>query len=301
MHDQSPLTADRTSALPWRGGEVARAFLEVGGHALAYAEVGQGRPLVLIHGTLTTLDDMALALSDLLAPGRRLIAVDRPGFGRSGRDRLSGAGIFAQARGLWRGLDQLGVERPIIVGHSFGASVAVAMAVLRPAAVAGVVALAPLVIPEWRLEHLIFGPRAWPGSGDLLAATAHAGLDRGLLPILWRAMFLPQAMPPSMTRAFPFDLAGEAAATMRIGEDCLAVGPELLALLARVGALDVPLEILGGDSDLVVNNTLHGRLLAALAPRARFSPLPGVGHMIHHAAPEVVAAAVERLERAGSA
>jgi pimeloyl-ACP methyl ester carboxylesterase len=272
MHDQSPLTADRTSALPWRGGEVARAFLEVGGHALAYAEVGQGRPLVLIHGTLTTLDDMALALSDLLAPGRRLIAVDRPGFGRSGRDRFSGAGIFAQARGLWRGLDQLGVERPIIVGHSFGASVAVAMAVLRPAAVAGVVALAPLVIPEWRLEHLIFGPRAWPGSGDLLAATA-----------------------------FPFDLAGEAAATMRIGEDCLAVGPELLALLARVGALDVPLEILGGDSDLVVNNTLHGRLLAALAPRARFSPLPGVGHMIHHAAPEVVAAAVERLERAGSA
>lgn len=273
-------TADRSP--------MQRRFVEIGGQPLAYAETGEGPPVVLIHGTLTALDDMALALFDPLRRRHRVIAVDRPGFGLSGRDWFSGAGVLRQAWRIGQALDRLDVQRPVVVGHSFGGAVAVAMAALRPESVAGVVSLAPLVLPELRLEHWIFGPRAWPGSGAWLAATAHESFDQALLPVLWRGMFSPQPMPAAVERRFPFELAGAADATMRVGEDCLAAGPDLMTLLALMSSLRVPLEVLGGDQDLVVDNHRHGRLLAALAPRGRFTALPGVGHMIHHAAPERV-------------
>lgn len=281
----------------WRlrdGREIARRFVEVGGQPLAYVEEGEGPAVVLIHGALTALDDMVLALSERLRPRHRVIAIDRPGFGHSGRDRLSGAGVLRQAAIVAEGLDRIGVERPVIVGHSFGGTVAVAMAALRPET-AGVVALAPLAVPEWRLEHWLFAPRAWPGLGPTATSFAHAVWDPAMLPVLWRGMFLPQPRPEQVERDFPFALAGSARATLWVGEDCLAAGPDLLALLPMTRALSAPLEVLGGDADIVVNNALHGRLLASLAPKGRYTSLPGIGHMIHHAAPDQVVAAIDRV------
>jgi pimeloyl-ACP methyl ester carboxylesterase len=264
----------------------------VDGDGVAYAEVGSGHEVVvLIHGTLTALDDMLIALGPYM-PDQRLIALDRPGFGASTRQTLVDAGVFRQAHKLNQALAALQVRRAILVGHSFGAAVALAMALLEPARTAGVVALAPLVLPELRLEHLLFGPRAVPWWGGALSNALHGGIDRTLLPVLWRDMFLPQPMPDAMETRFPFALAGQAGATARVGEDCLAAGPDLTALLALAPILQAPLSVLGGDADLVVNNRLHGALWAALAPDGRFSLLPRVGHMIHHAAPERVVQAV---------
>lgn len=277
-----------------RGCEVARRFVEVDGQPLAYVDEGEGPAVVLIHGTLTALDDMVLALLAPLRPHHRVIAVDRPGFGHSGRERLTGAGVLRQAAIVSEALDQIGVERPVIVGHSFGGAVAVALAALLPET-AGVVALAPLALPEWRLEHWLFAPRASPGLGPAATAFAHATWDQALLPMLWRSMFLPQSMPDQVERDFPFALAGAAPATQWVGEDCLAAGPDLLALLAMAPTLAPPLEVIGGDADIVVNNALHGRMLARLAPKGRFTQLPGVGHMVHHAAPDSVVEAIGRL------
>jgi pimeloyl-ACP methyl ester carboxylesterase len=133
--------------------------------------------------------------------------------------------------------------------------------------------------------------------GAALSEALHHGMDRGLLPMLWRAMFLPQIMPDEMGSRFPFALAGEAEATVRIGEDCLAAGLDLLTLLTMAPALATPLVVLGGAKDVVINNRLHGQVLATLAPSARFCLLPEVGHMIHHVAPESVAQAVEDVWR----
>jgi len=262
---------------------------------LSYVEKGSGPDVVLIHGTLTALEDMTLALSDSLAERHRMIAFDRPGFGRSGRRRFLDAGVERQAARLWDALDMLKIRTPVLVGHSFGASVALAMAVARPACVKGVVALAPIVFPEFRLEHLIFGPRAPFPAGDALAWTAHRTADPALFPLLWRAMFLPQGLPESVVQAFPFGLAGGQAASVRIGEDCLAASYDLGPLVARATTCATPVRIFGGDRDLVVRNGLHGRPLGGIMPNAEFVDLPGLGHMAHHFAADRIARAIHEL------
>ena len=90
-----------------------------------------------------------------------------------------------------------------MVGHSFGGTVALCYGLSFPEETAGIVALAPLCRPEARLEQALFGPRFMPGPGDALAhALAHVA-DPILLPLLWRAIFLPQAMPSTFERPFP--------------------------------------------------------------------------------------------------
>lgn len=289
-----------TDLIDHAGHELERRFVRADeGLELAYVEAGQGDPVVLLHGTLTTLEDMTISLAESLAQRHRVIAFDRPGFGRSTVRRFLDAGIWRQAERLNAALAALGVVRPIIVGHSLGASVALAMAIQRPADIRGVVALAPLVLPEARLEHVVFGPRAAPLTGDLLQASARATTDRSLFPLLWRAMWLPQTMPQRVVAEFPFALAGRGDSSSRVGEDAMAAAWDLLALTAAAPRCEVPVRTLGGDRDLVVNNGLHGRTLAALMPNGRFIDLPGLGHMAHHFAAGRLAEVVEELASEG--
>jgi pimeloyl-ACP methyl ester carboxylesterase len=290
------VSGDMMLARPGRS--YARRLVRTEAGPIAYVQIGEGcRNVVLVHGVLTAADDMVLALADHL-PGARIIAFDRPGYGRSPRRTALDAGVLSQARRLNQALEALEVGSTVLVGHSYGAAVVLAMAMAAPQRVHGVVSLAPLVVPQARLEHLLFGPRGLPVLGGWLSGWSHGGLDQALLPILWRAMFLPQAVPASFAASFPFALAGEAGATGRVGEDSVAAGPDLLTLLMLAPTLAPPLHVLGGSADLVVNNRLHGQTLAALAPRGRFTLLPGVGHMIHHAAPQAVAAAIQALPSA---
>lgn len=279
-----------------RGCERERRFVELpDGLSLAYVEEGEGRPIVLLHGVLTTLEDMTIPLGSLLASGRRVIAFDRPGFGRSTTRRFADAGLWRQAESLHAALDLLGLGKPVIVGHSFGASVALAMAMSRPGRLGGVVALAPLVQPEARLEHLLFSPRGAPFAPEGLGLLAGATSDRVLFPLLWRAMYLPQSIPKAVLADFPFTLAGRPEAAVRVAEDSAAAMPDLIRLNALAPFCHVPVRIVGGDRDLVVLNGVHGRWLAALLPQGEFIDLPGLGHMIHHYAARRILEVIDEL------
>lgn len=263
------------------------------GSRLAYAQAGVGPDVVLVHGTLTTMDDMVLALTDSLSPRFRVTAFDRPGHGASTRGRFEGR-LTRQAARLREGMASLGLHRPILVGHSAGGATVLTLALTDPAALSGVVALAPVVFPELRLEQILYGPRAWPGAGDLLAGTAGPAMDALVNPVLWRAMFLPQAMPEDFRALFPFGLAGRPSQMQATGEDSNALAVDLALNLAQYPRCQVPTVVLGGDCDIVVN-PLHGRMLASLLPRGRHLTLPGMGHMIHHFRQDAIRRAVEDL------
>ena len=149
-----------------------RSICEVEGHRIAYVEAGEGPPVLLIHGALTNLDDMVLGPFQALARTYRVLAFDRPGHGQSSRLRLADASPLRQAALIHAAARQLGVADAIVVGHSFGGGVALAYAMLFPEDTKGVLALAPIVWPEPRLELAAFGGRATPASGDVLAACA---------------------------------------------------------------------------------------------------------------------------------
>lgn len=265
-----------------------------GAPTLAYSQAGEGRDLILLHGTLVTREDMILALFDKLAGEFRVTAFDRPGHGDSGRRGPTGT-PWRQAADVHAAGAALGLERPVVIGHSFGGATALAYAIQFPEATRGVVALAPIVFPEARLEQALFGPRASALFGSALNMVLSAGLDPFVLPILWRANFLPQQMPARYAAAFPFGKAGSAGQTEAEGEDAAMLNVGLSRSSLNYPSCRTPVRILAGDRDMVVNNALHGKLLARIMPDARFEELPGLGHMLHHFAQEAVAATAREL------
>lgn len=266
--------------------------------SLAYARIGAGRPVVYIHGALTTLEEGLVGLAETLAPNFEITAFDRPGHGESGRDAGSGS-TWRQAELIHAAMGRLGLERPVVVGHSFGGAVAMALALQYPDSVSGAVLLAPIAFPEPRLEIALFGSRALPVTGDWLSLLA-APTDALLLPALWDGMFLPQRMTPAFRDGFPFDLASGRSQLQADGQDALAMVRSLGRSAALYASCQTRVRVIQGDQDLVVNPLVHGRPLAALLPRGAFTSLPGLGHMAHHFAPEAVSAAIDDLfEHAG--
>lgn len=269
------------------------------GRSIAYAEAGSGPTVVLIHGTLTLLQDMWLGLASSFLPNHRVIALDRPGHGSSERLRLFDASPWRQAEIIREALHAIGGVDPIIVGHSYGGTVALCYGLAYPIETVGVVALAPLCFPEIRLEHLLFGARSIPVLGEAIAQVLAADVDPALLTLLWHAIFLPQAMPAGFAAGFPFAHAMGPEHMSVEGEDAMAATAALVRAALAYGACPVPVRILGGTADLVINNALHGFLAAQMMPDAHFTWLPGAGHMLHHFAQEKVVEAVHSLRQFG--
>jgi pimeloyl-ACP methyl ester carboxylesterase len=124
-----------------------------------------------------------------------------------------------------------------------------------------------------------------------------APTDAVLLPALWEGMFLPQRMTPAFRDGFPFDLASGRTQLQADGQEALAMISSLSRSAPLYASCQVPVHVLQGDRDVVVNPMLHGRLLAAMLPRGQFINLPGLGHMAHHFAPGVVADSVRALHQ----
>lgn len=277
--------------------KLRRAFFAVpGGPKVAYAEAGSGPDLILIHGALTTLDDMWVGPMAALARHFRVVALDRPGHGESELVRLADGSVWRQAE-IIRGLSsELGLVRPLVLGHSFGGAVALAYAMSFPEDTAGAIAISPICYPELRLEHLVFGPRGLPFIGDAVSA-ALSGSDAALLPLVWRAMFLPQPMPERFAAEFPFELAGRPDRLVAEGENANMMWSDLTRSALAYRNCRIPVHILCGDSDLVVNPMLHGRRAANSIPEAAFTWLPTMGHMLHHFHGEEILAAAMAISR----
>ena len=250
---------------------------------VAYRENGEGPDsVVLIHGSLVIANDMMIALAGRFPPRIKVVAMDRPGHGGSDPHPRDPGSTWAQAAMILDACRALGLRAPRLVGHSFGGAVALAAAMAEPEAVGGVVALAPICFPEPRLEQVLFGPRADSSGAGALARTLGAASDPFMLPLLRNAMFLPQAMPAAYAEAFPFAWASQPEQLLADGEDSMAMWRSLARSAGSYGRCRVPVRILGGTHDLVVNNAANGLLAAVAMPAATFRWVPG-GWL--HAAP----------------
>ncbi len=273
-----------------------RRFVQVSGQTLAFTEMGEGSDVVLLHGTLTCLEDMAVGLGPDLSGAHRVLSFDRPGHARSTRPPGDGS-LRTQADLLVEAFAELGLRRPIPVGHSAGGSLALTIAIHHPDAIGGVVALAPLVFFEPRAELFLFGPRGVPVFGPLAAKSWLRPTDALTLPLLWNAIFLPQAMPKPFATAMPFARLASSDEMIATGEDALALAVDLPANAVRYAGCTVSIRILAGSADIVVSNRRQGARLPSLMPDCTYEEISGIGHMIHHFAPERVRELVERLGR----
>jgi pimeloyl-ACP methyl ester carboxylesterase len=282
-------------AIAWRHPPRGR-FVDAGGypqHIVELGNTGNGPPVVLLHGAGANLEEMNLALGARLAARHRVILVDRPGFGFSGRKRGESSPSY-QAGVLRDIFDRLGIDRAILVGHSWGGTLALTFALDFPRRVAGLVLIAPATHPGvWSLSA-VNSALATP-FGSFFARTL--ALPFGAL-LMWpgsRAAFLPQAIPPRYVKNSAAMLVLRPPTLMNNWADVGCLEAALAQQAGRYGALNVPTIVLNGDKDFLVPPEQHALKLAAAAPCVTVNVLPGFGHMLHHAAADRIAAAVAQL------
>nr|WP_157132269.1 alpha/beta hydrolase [Roseobacter sp. AzwK-3b] len=275
-------------------------ILDVNGHRVHALTMGTGPDVVLIHGASGNLRDMTFSLAPRLAARYRVTVFDRPGLGYTDRINRTGATIRQQAELLSEAARQLGIERPVVLGHSYGGAVALAWAVHRPDHIAALVPLAAPAKP-WEsdlslyyktLSHPVLGPLVIP---LLTAFVRDARVERAV-----SAIFEPNAVPPGY-----IDHVG---APLTLRRDSLRANAlqranllsEITVLQDAIARLTLPIEVVHGTEDTTVGLRIHAEPLADELPSATLTRLPDIAHMPHHAAEDAVIAAISRAAvRAG--
>jgi pimeloyl-ACP methyl ester carboxylesterase len=274
-------------------------FISVDGVDLHYVARGQGRPLVFLHGAGGTLDEFFTSpLADILTTRYRVIVFDRPGFGHSTRPHGGLSGPAAQARLLRAALGRLGIERPIIVGHSWGGAMALAYAVEFPTALSALVVLAGWAFPARQAAILLYSLPSAPFFGGLVQRTVWPSLARLLADEAITRIFAPALVPAAFIADFPLELALRPSQLFADAEDIRMLNPGVARLQPHYPTISVPVELVTGDADGIVDPAQHVTRLAGLLPQARLTVLDGIGHMLHHTSPDEIGQAIDRAAAA---
>ncbi|NIJ21460.1 pimeloyl-ACP methyl ester carboxylesterase [Sphingomonas naasensis] len=256
-------------------------FADVPGACIHYVDLNPeagGPAIVMVHGLMGQLRNFSHALAGRLAVDHRVILVDRPGWGHS---QLHGPrpGIAAQAAMIAALIEQLELDKPLVVGHSMGGAVSLALGLNRPERVRGLALIAPLSQVVATVPAPFKGLLAPPALHALLAWTVAVpvGVRKGKETAA--AIFAPDPVPAD------FALAGGGALALRPKSylagafEVNAAPGEMAALVARYGEMRVPVAILFGRSDAVLDPALNGERTAAEIPGATIALVDG-GHML---------------------
>lgn len=273
-------------------------ILTVNGQRVHVLVQGSGPDLVLIHGASGSLRDFSFDLIDRLSPRYRVIAFDRPGLGNSDPLPDGDASLAGQVAVLKAAADQLGATRPLLVGQSYGGTVALSWALDHPAAALVTIGSPSLpwpgtLDPWYRLNETALG-RA------VLIPLAAAWVPESYVESAVTAVFAPQPVPAGYLAHLGTDLTLRRSALAANVQQINSLRAQVVAMEPRLSTLTLPFEMVHGDADTIVPLSIHSAPLAARLPNAHLTVLHGVGHMPHHADPEAVLAAIDRAAaRAG--
>ena len=281
-------------------------IVTVNGRDVHVSVTGTGPDVVLIHGAGGSNRDFTFDLVERLAGDYRVFAIDRPGFGWSDRISEDLRGPLTtesehpveQARHIVRAVRQLGAERPVVVGHSYGGAVAMGWALEEPAAAIVILSGATMPWPgevDW--TYRVLGSLA---GGAILPPLVSAFVPRGYVAGALDGVFAPQPVPKGYMTQAGVMMATRVGTLRANARQVNALRPHVVEMSERYSDITIPVEILHGTADKTVYAEVHAEPLAALLPDARLTILNGIGHMPHHAVPEEVIAAIHRAaDRAG--
>jgi len=273
--------------------DAAFQYITVDAIRLRCLDEGGGTPVVLLHGNGSMIEDfLSSGIIEGGAGSHRFIAFDRPGFGYSERPAGRTWGPSEQAALLLRALEQMHCDRPIIVGHSWGALVALAMALRNPERVAGLVLMAGYYYPMPRAR-----PMPFPFATDIFRHAVEPYMRRLMAPDTMRRVFAPCRMPERFRRSYSMSLALRTSQMQAVDDEAGMLIEATGALSRHYGSLAVPSCLIAGTDDRIVDTDLHSTRLHLDLSGSSFRRVPGSGHMVHHAAPDEVLAAIAEIER----
>jgi pimeloyl-ACP methyl ester carboxylesterase len=271
-------------------------FVDVDGNRIHYVDVGEGRPILFIHGLGAQFHQFRHPLFPHLDKQFRLVALDRPGSGYSVRARGAGAGISEQARVVVRFIEELGLEKPLVVGHSFGGIVALAIAIEHPDRISGLALLSPYtrysneVEPEFASLAIRQPWLRW-----LISQTIAIPMALKTAPQVLDYVFGPQPMPAD------YPIAGGGFSGLRpshfyaSSSDLVATGLDMPRLQTRYGEIKVPVGILFGTEDRVLAHSTNGVDMTGRITGLDLELLEGIGHMPQYGATDRVVTFIRHM------
>ena len=274
-------------------------FVDVPGARLHVRESGaaSGPAILLVHGLGGQSAHFDYGVAECLARQHRVVAVDRPGSGHSQRDPATPADVSTQAAALAALIDKLGLERPTIAGHSLGGAIALTLALEHPDKVGALALVAPLThaqdsVPDVFKALAIASPWLRRLFAWTLATPGGIAASKKVL----GAVFAPESAP----RDFPVKGGGLLSLCPRqflsASSDMQALPGHLPGVQARYGELSVPVGVLYGRQDAILDWKKQGQGLADKVAGARLHLVDG-GHMLPVTQPQLVAEFIEQCAR----
>jgi proline iminopeptidase len=286
--------------------------IPVDGASLYARAIGRGREIIVLHGGPDF--DHAYLLPDLdrLRDGYRLVYYDQRGRGNSAEHvRPQDVTLSSEVGDLDTVRRYFRLEAPALLGHSWGAVLALEYALRHPSRVSRLILLNPApvsaadvaVLRKAYLERL--GPEAARQQREIVAGDGYQGGDPAAVAARYRIHFKPALKRPSdyeklmATMSAQFVRQGhEGILKARAVEDRLyldtwqAPGYDLLPKLRD---LRIPTVVITGDSDFIPVE-IAGRIARAI-PEARFVTLAGCGHFAYLECPGQVRRALDDFFR----
>ena len=262
-------------------------FIEVPGARLHLVEAGEARdgraPIVMLHGLAGQLHHFRYALVDDLARDTRVLAFDRPGSGYSTRDPGRATTLEEQADAVVAALDALGIERAVLVGHSLGGALSLAIALRHPHKVAALALLAPLTALPPASSEAFRDLKVPPALHALFARVFAVPYFLYRRALLLELVFGPERMPADYPTRAGGALTVRPSHFIAAAEDFAAVSPVMPRIEAGYPALNAPgaprVHVLYGRGDRVLDHRMQGEGFAARVPGARLELVDG-GHML---------------------
>lgn len=279
----------------------AGRFIEVEGRTVHFIDIpaddapAAAPALVFIHGASGNLHEPMTALAESFSGRYRMIFLDRPGQGWTERQGRGDASPSVQAAVIDHVLAALGVERAVIVGHSWGGAVAAAFGVGFPQRTAGLVFLSAATHPWEGGVHWYYTLASHPVLGPVFTHTLTLPIGRAVFSTTIRSVFSPETPPVAYVRRAKLPLVLRPESFRANAEDVADLHGHVTALSPRYGEIEAPVEVVSGDADRVVYAHIHSTGLARDIPGARLTLLSGAGHMPHHTRTGDVVAAIERV------
>jgi len=290
------ITARRVeTALPPRG-----QFVEVAGARIHYLDKGSGPPIVILHGLGGQMGNFTYALLERLTDEFRVILMDRPGSGYSTRAPGATGRLTEQAAIVAEFIRKLGLERPLLVGHSMGGAISLGVALDHPDVVKALALIAPLThvpkhVPEpFRALDIKSNFLRW-----LVAWTVATPIGIRQGKAILDAIFSPDPAPADFPTRAGGILGLRPRSFYNTSSDMRAVNLDLAAMVTRYSSLRVPVRILYGTSDEVLSHRLHGEAMKAKSSMVSLQLVPG-GHMLPITAPDLTAIFIKAAAQAES-
>ncbi len=260
----------------------------------SYGSDFNGENVIFIHGANINLRDWLLANDKVTNTKYNSIYIDRPGFGYSDRDSTVWTAKM-QAEQIRAFAQKNKIKKPVIVGHSWGSLVALEWLLSYPQEVRGFVSVAGVNSSFGRFAELMSQIGIFDFTVDIYSQNLAKNASTGSIERFAKRVFLPQNIPKDYLANVGADLSRRRKTILANSEDLKQTASTVASLEKRYSEIDIPVEIIHGKNDWLLNANMHGQGFANKLTKKNLTILEGVGHMAHHAGANCVRDAIHRI------